>query len=168
MIVLGCGGGAGEAGDETRPIPAAGGSEAATGADGTGEIAVPRVQLLGEEGPVSVRVEVADEEGERARGLMFRRHLAADAGMLFVFEEPKTASFWMKNTFIPLDVIFIGADLTILGIVTDTEPLSEDAIEIDQPSAYVLEVNAGFVRRHGIVPGSEIELGGVSLTGESP
>jgi uncharacterized membrane protein (UPF0127 family) len=163
-MVLGCGGGAVETEEDQTLVvhetPRGGGEP---------ERVVPRVELerQGAE-PVSVRVEVADDDDERARGLMFRRHLAPDAGMLFVFEEPKTASFWMKNTFIPLDVLFIGEDLTILGIVTDTVPLSEDSIEIDQPSRYVLEVNAGFVRTHGIVAGSEIALVGVSLTGESP
>ncbi len=129
----------------------------------------PLLRLLARDAePVEVRIEVADDPQERAQGLMFRRHLDPDAGMLFVFEEPKTASFWMKNTFIPLDVLFIGEDLTILGIVTDTVPLSEDSIAIDKPSRYVLEVNAGFARTHGIVPGSGIELSGVSLPGESP
>jgi uncharacterized membrane protein (UPF0127 family) len=164
-MVLGCGGGAVGTEDEAAPVVGDRGQDV----EAEPQRVIPTIRLLGAGAePVMVRVQVADDDEERAQGLMFRRHLAADAGMLFVFEEPKTASFWMKNTFIPLDVLFIGEDLTILGIVTDTVPLSEDSIEIDQPSRYVLEVNAGFVRTHGIVAGSEIELVGVSLSGESP
>jgi len=118
--------------------------------------------------PIVVRVQVADDDFDRARGLMFRRHLGPDEGMLFVYEEPMRLTFWMENTFIPLDVLFIDEELRIIGIVTDTVPLSHDPIEVDQPSQYILEVNAGFARAHGIEPGGQIELIGVSLPGEAP
>ena len=132
----------------------------------------PEVRFVGvtnaDGSPVAVRIQVADDEFERARGLMYRRSLDPDAGMLFVFEAPEDTSFWMENTFIPLDVIFIDENLQVAGIVTDTVPLSRDPIEIGQPSLYVLEVNAGFVRTHGIQAGGQIELHGVSLPRESP
>jgi hypothetical protein len=116
---------------------------------------------------VRVRIQVADDDFERERGLMYRRHLDRDAGMLFVFDPPEDVSFWMENTYIPLDVLFIDDALTIVGIVTDTVPLSLDPIEIGRPSRFVLEVNAGFVRTHGIAPGGQIELRGVSLPPQS-
>ncbi len=132
-------------------------------------VASPEVRLLGtHEAQVRVRVQVAREEFDRERGLMFRRHLDADAGMLFVFEQMEPLSFWMENTFIPLDVLFIDGGGRIVGIVTDTVPLTQDLIEVDAPSQYVLEVNAGFVRRHGIEAGSQVELIGVSLPAGAP
>lgn len=118
--------------------------------------------------PVRVRIEVAIRESDRERGLMHRRHLDSDAGMLFVFEEMEHLSFWMENTFIPLDVLFLDDDLRIVGIVTDTVPLTQDPIEVEGPSQYVLEVNAGFTRGHGIEAGGQVELIGVSLPAGAP
>jgi hypothetical protein len=109
-----------------------------------------------------VRVEVVRTPAERARGLMFRKHLAQDAGMLFLFDEEDEHPFWMKNTLIPLDLIFIGADLRIAGIVERAEPLTEKSRTVGKPSRYVLEVNGGFCADRGIAPGDRVELIGVN------
>jgi len=116
------------------------------------------VVIQGGAGPVRVRVEIADSEEERARGLMFRNSLAEDAGMLFVYPQEGRRTFWMKNTYLPLDLIFIGSNRRIVGIIENARPLSEERLSINQPAQYVLEVNGGFVRRHNIHIGSSVEL----------
>ena len=117
----------------------------------------PRVVLRvpGRE-PIAVRVEVADTDPLRDRGLMHRRHLAPRTGMLFVFERMEHQSFWMKNTFIPLDIIFIDDSMRVVGVVEDATPLTEDAREVEGDSQFVLEVSAGFARRHAIGPGTVV------------
>lgn len=108
--------------------------------------------------PVRVRVEVARTEGQRRRGLMFRRHMDPDAGMLFWFDEPERQSFWMRNTFLPLDIVFIGAHRRIVGVVEDARPLTEDARAVEAESQYVLEVHAGFARSHGLTVGTPVRF----------
>jgi uncharacterized membrane protein (UPF0127 family) len=122
---------------------------------------VPRVIFMPPgRNPVAVTVEIASTPRERQRGLMYREDLAADAGMLFIFEAPQQLSFWMHNTYIPLDMIFIKADLTVLGVVENTTPLSDDSCSVPGPSQFVLEVNALFARRHGIAAGTRVQLPG--------
>jgi len=113
-----------------------------------------RVELLppGRD-PIAVAVEVVDTPDARQRGLMYRKQLAPDAGMLFIFEQPEQHTFWMHNTLIPLDMIFIKADWTILGIVENATPLTDTARSVPGDSQYVLEVNAGFSRSHGLQAG---------------
>ncbi len=127
-----------------------------------GEAAWPRV-VLSPPGadPLSVRVEVARTPAERTRGLMFRKSLQSDAGMLFLFERPDHLEFWMRNTYLPLDMIFIEPGMTVLGIVENTEPLSDARCSVPGVSQYVLEVNAGFSRRHGVVIGTAVRFEGV-------
>ncbi len=111
---------------------------------------------------VRVRVEFAVKGETRARGLMFRTRLDADAGMLFVFPPPPgPQTFWMRNTLIPLDMIFIGGDLRVVGVVERTEPLTETPRRVAGESQYVLEVNGGFAREHAIGPGARIEIVGL-------
>lgn len=110
---------------------------------------------------VSVRVELARNEAERERGLMFRKQLEPDAGMLFLFEESRQLTFWMHNTYLPLDMIFIREDLTILGVVENATPLTDAPRRVEGVSRYVLEVNAGFARRHGLQPGTSVRFVGV-------
>ena len=89
------------------------------------------------------KVEIADSAAERADGLMFREELCSDCGMLFVFEGDGVKGFWMKNTLIPLDMVFIGADLRIIDVL-HAEPCVEDPCESYVSSGlYVLEVNSG-------------------------
>jgi hypothetical protein len=86
--------------------------------------------------------------------------------MLFLFERPEQLSFWMRNTYIPLDMIFIEPGMTVLGIVENAEPLTDTARSVPGLSQYVLEVNAGFSRRHGITAGTVVRFAGVEAAGE--
>lgn len=115
------------------------------------------VILRSPHGPVPIRVEVVDTPETRTLGLMHRRHLAADAGMLFDFGRPTRVSMWMKDTFIPLDMLFIDEIGVIAGIAENTEPHSLAAIRAPRPVLAVLEVNAGTTRKLGIVVGDRVE-----------
>ena len=95
-------------------------------------------------------VEVAKTEEEQAQGLMYRQSLAPDRGMLFPFSPPRPASFWMKNTFIPLDMIFVRADGTIARIADNTVPQSLDPVQVGEPVAAVLEIAGGRAAELGI------------------
>ena len=120
----------------------------------------PRVQILAPDGTsrVTVRVEVAEDPETRNLGLMYRPHLDEYAGMLFVFPQPSKQTFWMKNTQIPLDMIFADPAGKVLGIVRNAVPYSQDYLSVDAPSQYVLEVNAGFCKSHGIKAGDRLEF----------
>jgi len=121
----------------------------------------PQVELQGDRGPLVVEVEVARTQEEQVRGLMFRTELAAMSGMLFVYSYDARHSFWMKNTYIPLDMIHIAADMTVVGIVENAEPLTTTPRVVDAPARHVLEVNAGFCRLHGVKVGSQVVIRGV-------
>lgn len=108
--------------------------------------------------PVSVTTEVARTEDERNRGLMHRRELGPMAGMIFVFRQSEPLTFWMRNTFLPLDMIFIKADRRVLGVVENATPMTDDPRRVEGDSQYVLEVNAGFAARHGIRAGTVIDF----------
>src|SRR5690606_4904811 len=109
--------------------------------------------------PVEVQVEVADTNFERQRGLMFRTEMADDWGMLFVFDIVKPMSFWMKNTYLPLDMVFIAEDGEVVGIAENARPLDiGPRYESGAPARYVLEVNGGFLGRNGIRVGHTVRL----------
>jgi uncharacterized membrane protein (UPF0127 family) len=110
---------------------------------------------------VTFRVELARTEEERERGLMYREKLAADAGMLFLFERSMPQTFWMKNTLIPLDMIFLSPARVIVGVVANAEPLTLTARGVAEPSQYVLEIGGGLAARLGIRVGQRVELRGV-------
>ena len=105
-----------------------------------------------------VAVELARTDAERSRGLMHRTSLADDAGMLFLFDEPGDHGFWMKDTLIPLDMIFIGDDGRIVGIVERAEPRSTRSRSVGAPSRYVLEVNGGWTRARGVTAGDRVRF----------
>ncbi len=107
---------------------------------------------------IPISVEIADEIDEQTIGLMYRTELAADSGMLFVFSEEKQHVFWMKNTKIPLDIIFFDESRTIVDIKENFEPCIVDACEkyYSKPAMYALEVNAGFTAEQGIVVGDSL------------
>jgi uncharacterized membrane protein (UPF0127 family) len=107
--------------------------------------------------PIILDIEVADEEAERMRGLMDRLNLSENAGMLFIFPNEEPRSFWMKNTYISLDIIYINSQKEIVSIQKYTEPKSTYSIPSEKPARYVLEVNAGFTDKFGINPGDKIE-----------
>ena len=101
-------------------------------------------------------VEVADNDAERAKGLMYRKDLPEGRGMLFDFHRDQEVSFWMQNTYIPLDMIFIRGDGRILRIEENTEPLSTRLIPSRGPVRAVLEVIGGTSRKLGIAPGDRV------------
>lgn len=107
-------------------------------------------------GDKQFQVERADDPQERARGLMFRREMADEHGMLFDFGAEQPASFWMANTYIPLDMIFIKADGTIESIAERTTPLSQRSVTSKGPVRYVLEINGGLSDELGIEPGDKV------------
>jgi uncharacterized protein len=110
-------------------------------------------------GEVEVRVEIADDASERARGLMYRTALAENRGMLFVFPNEERLSFWMKNTLIPLSVAFMDSERRIVDI-QDMKPLDDDppSYVSAEPARYALEVNQGFFEERGIEVGDSAEL----------
>jgi uncharacterized membrane protein (UPF0127 family) len=115
--------------------------------------------------PLTLKVEVAAEDEQRQKGLMFREQMAEDEGMLFVFPTERHNSFWMHNTLLPLDMFFIDSDWTVVGVVENAEPLTDSSRSVDKLSQYVLEVNAGFARRHGFGAGQKLRFVG---PGEKP
>jgi len=107
-------------------------------------------------------IEIARSPDELAQGLMYRDHLNADAGMLFLFDPPRPVSFWMKNTLIPLDMIFIKTDGTIESIAQRAVPLSTSTIPSQGTVGAVLEVNGGSAERLGIHPGDRVVFPGLA------
>ncbi|CAN0591416.1 unnamed protein product [Laminaria digitata] len=101
-------------------------------------------------------VELALNSRQHAQGLMFRRRMAPDAGMLFVYRREEPTAMWMKNTFIPLDMLFIARDGTVSKIAERTVPMSEEIIPSGGPVVAVLELNAGTASRLGLKPGDRI------------
>jgi uncharacterized membrane protein (UPF0127 family) len=104
-------------------------------------------------------VEVMRTDEERARGLMFRRFMPADRGMLFDFKIEQPVLMWMKNTYIPLDMIFISRNGTVTSVAANTEPMSERTISSGPPAFAVLEVNAGVAAKIGLKPGDRVAHG---------
>ncbi len=111
-------------------------------------------------GGITVIAEIADDDRERTIGLMNRTSLAPRAGMLFVWDDEKQRSFWMKNTLIPLDMIFIAANGTIVDITTmqPCKSLFCESYKSKEPAKYVLEVNAGFAEEHDVKIGDFVDI----------
>jgi uncharacterized membrane protein (UPF0127 family) len=103
-------------------------------------------------------VYLPQDGSQRAQGLMFIRELGEFEGMLFATPQPSQVQMWMKNTFIPLDMIFVSEDTRIAGIVARTATLSEELIRSPGPVSGVLEVNGGFAERHGVATGDKVTL----------
>ncbi len=118
----------------------------------------PRIEIVAPDGHrrAAVKVEIADTPSARETGLMYRDRLSSDAGMIFVFKAPDQLSFWMKNTKIPLDMIFADGGGRVVGIVANAEPYSETPRGVGADSQYVLEVNGGFAASHHIEPGDRM------------
>lgn len=106
----------------------------------------------------SLRVERAENDADRQRGLMFRTSMDDDAGMLFSWTEERPRSFWMKNTCLPLDMLFIDEDGFIVGILEQVPTLNLAPRGVRCPATRVLEVNAGFCRRFGVEPGQRVTV----------
>ena len=109
---------------------------------------------------VRIFAEIADNNDERAKGLMFREKLEENNGMIFIFEQENEIAFWMKNTLIPLDIIFIGKNFKIVDI-KNAVPCKQDPCQLYKPqksAQYVLEVNSGFAEKNGIKVNDEVEI----------
>lgn len=117
-----------------------------------------QLKIITGKGIVTLDVEVADSEAERTQGLMYRYSMEENQGMYFIFPEENFRSFWMKNTFISLDIIFINTDHEIVSIQKYTQPKSTYSQPSEKPAKYVLEVNAGFTDKHGIRPGDKVQF----------
>lgn len=125
-----------------------------------------KVWLTGPQGEVPVSVEVVATQAKIIKGLMFREHLPPESGMLFMMQvmEPEETdhAFWMRNTLIPLDMLFITKDMTVAGIVENAEPRTEVLRRVGKPSFYVLEVNGGWTAQKQIKPGAKVRFEGVT------
>ena len=127
------------------------------GADGRLAAAdLQSLEIASKSGVHVFAVELASTPEEQAKGLMYRRQLPEGQGMLFDFHREQPTSFWMKNTYIPLDMIFIRGDGRILRIAENTVPLSEALVPSGGPVRAVLEVNAGTAKKLGIAPGDRV------------
>jgi uncharacterized membrane protein (UPF0127 family) len=104
----------------------------------------------------TIRIDIADTDAERRRGLMRQRSLGYDQGMLFVFETVDKGSMWMKNTPLPLDIVFVAPDSQVINIARQTTPLSEEKITPAAPRKYAVEVRAGFANRFGLTDNTRI------------
>ncbi|MES1177213.1 MAG: DUF192 domain-containing protein [Myxococcales bacterium] len=127
--------------------------------DGQSELAHGYVVFTDAPGSPRLNVELARSEPEKERGLMYRTSLPDAQGMLFSWggeQEPRT--FWMHNTCIPLDMMFIARDGTITGILEQVPTLNDEPRGVPCPAAYVLEVNAGWSRSHGVKPGTMVHI----------
>ena len=117
---------------------------------------LPTHEIASKTGVHVFAVEIADTEPAREKGLMFRKDLPEGQGMLFDFHQEQDVSFWMQNTYIPLDMMFIRSDGRILRIAENTEPLSTRIIPSGGPVLAVLEVIGGTARKLGIAPGDKV------------
>lgn len=122
----------------------------------------PVVHLISPEGEkITVAVEIADEPGERELGLMNRTQLGEGTGMLFIFEQPREMAFWMKNTLIPLDILYFDAEGRLVSYTTMEPCVAKDPCRTYSSGGaaqYALEVNKGFIAEHGIGEGWELVL----------
>ncbi len=129
---------------------------AVTGA-AAAECSAESVALRGDWGQARFRVEVADDAAERAQGLMFVRQMPRFSGMLFVYDRPQAVAFWMRNTFIPLDMIFVAPDGVVARVHHRAKPLDTTSIPGGDNIQYVLEINGGLAEQLGIAPGTQLQ-----------
>ncbi|HWP22645.1 MAG TPA: DUF192 domain-containing protein [Candidatus Binatia bacterium] len=122
----------------------------------------PKVSIATRSGrEVTFQVEVADTPTKRELGLQYRRDLPVDRGMIFLFPAEAPQIFWMKNTPIALDMIFIDGNRKIVGIVERAAPFTLEPRSVEAPSQFVLEINGGLARRYGIAPGDTVRFYGI-------
>ncbi|MFD0978646.1 DUF192 domain-containing protein [Tropicimonas aquimaris] len=129
---------------------------AALPAVASAECAEDQIDLRGDWGSARFSVEVADDNEERARGLMFRESLPRSAGMLFIYPQPQHASFWMKNTLIPLDMIFADARGVVTRVHSEAIPGDLTPIDGGRGVVAVLEINGGLAEALNIAPGTQM------------
>jgi len=148
-----------EDGRSTVPPPSAASPDQAEAA--APAVPTARITLDGTTGAHVVAAEVVKSSGRVQKGLMFRKFLPPDGGMLFLMGEEDDHHFWMHNTYIPLDILFIRKDLTVAGILENVQPMDETSRGVGQPSLYVLELNAGWAKAHGVSAGTQLHFDGV-------
>lgn len=121
------------------------------------------VEIVSSRGRARFQVEIAATRAEQARGLMFRKSLAPDRGMLFIYKRPQPAAYWMKNTLIPLDILYFDANRRLVSVQWDVPPCKADPCPLypsHMPARYVLEIPAGTTRRIGVKMGDELKIAG--------
>jgi uncharacterized protein len=128
----------------------------ATGPADAGTCDPGKAEIRWDGGQATFSVEVADDAAERNQGLMFRDTLAQDAGMLFVYPSPRPARFWMKNTLIPLDMIFADRKGRVTRVHSNAIPQDLTTIDGGNAVMFILEINGGLAQRLGIGPGAEL------------
>jgi uncharacterized protein len=130
--------------------------------DPSGNLKLPlgRVTFVDAPNSPSVDVELARDEASRERGLMYRTSMAESSGMLFSWQDERTRSFWMRNTCIPLDMLYITKGGLIAGILEQVPTLNDAPRGIKCPVAHVLELNAGWARAHSLAPGMKVKIDG--------
>ena len=153
LLLAGCGG-------AQDAAPDSGGASETGSGETTASSDLPTVTIDSSGGePVEVRVEIADDDAERAQGLMNRKSLGEERGMLFVFPDEEIRSFWMRDTLIPLSIAYIDSEGRIIDLqdmkALDDEPPSYVSAE---PAQYALEVNRGFFKERGVEVGDTVEL----------
>lgn len=126
------------------------------GAGGVAAQTLDKLEIVTATGVHAFSVEVAHNDAERERGLMYRRFMPPDRGMLFDFKREEPVMFWMKNTYIPLDMIFISRAGVVTNIAANAEPLSERLIPSGGPCYGVLELNGGVAASIGLKPGDKV------------
>lgn len=119
---------------------------------------VPTVVFITDKGEVPVLVDIAKTPTQREQGLMWVEHMADNRGMVFLMGPERILSFWMKNTYIPLDMIFVNTKMEVVGVVANAEPHTLDPRRVDAPSSYVVEVNAGWAERNGVRAGTKVRF----------
>lgn len=124
-----------------------------------------RVLIGGPQVQAAFTVEIADDAGERAQGLMYRDSLPASAGMLFVYPAPQPAAFWMQNTLIPLDMIFADPTGTVTRVQADAVPGDLTPLDGGPGVQFVLEINGGLAAKLGIGPGAELRHPAIAQDG---
>jgi uncharacterized membrane protein (UPF0127 family) len=160
LLLVGCGGTQADPDAQSQKTPQASGTPAGEKDTTSGPPGLRTLTIDTSGGKkVEVRVEVADDLFERARGLMYRTALGVNRGMLFVYPDERELSFWMKNTLIPLSIAFIDSERRIVDI-QDMKPLDDKPpsyVSAD-PAQYALEVNQGFFEKRGVKVGDRVEL----------
>lgn len=153
-------------GDSPQRAAPAPGPDPRCPVDPSGRPELPWGRVAFTDAKVEVKVERVADDTQRQRGLMYRTSLPEDGGMLFIFSERRVHRFWMKNTCISLDMLFIDHDGLIVGIEENVPTMNERTYQVGCPSQYVLEVNAGWARRHGVRAGQWVTFDGVSGSDE--
>ena len=126
-----------------------------------GQTSLPMKKIAFLQQQLEINVEIAASQIERERGLMYRSNLDAKQGMLFVYANQKPRSVWMKNTYLPLDVLFLAADGSIISMLDNLPPCEKDPCTVyDSKTAanYMLELNAGFIKQHQLKIGQKLHL----------